>query len=104
MAWSIRRESPGGQGRAGLAAALSLAAGLAGCATGAASVSLPPNTGAEGRTAQYFAALAPDSAERLAFLRAMPKGGDLHNHLSGAIYAENWLRWAAEDGLCADLA
>ena len=30
----------------------------------------------------------------------MPKGGDLHNHLSGAIYAESYLRWAAEDGLC----
>ena len=30
----------------------------------------------------------------------MPKGGDLHNHLSGAIYAESYLRWAADDQLC----
>ena len=30
----------------------------------------------------------------------MPKGGDLHNHLSGAIYAESYLRWAADDKLC----
>jgi hypothetical protein len=30
----------------------------------------------------------------------MPKGGDLHNHLSGAIYAESFIRWAGEDGLC----
>jgi hypothetical protein len=30
----------------------------------------------------------------------MPKGGDLHNHLSGAIYAESYLRWAAEDNQC----
>ena len=30
----------------------------------------------------------------------MPKGGDLHNHLTGAIYAESYLRWAAEDNLC----
>ena len=30
----------------------------------------------------------------------MPKGGDLHNHLSGAIYAESFLRWAADDKLC----
>ncbi len=37
-----------------------------------------------------------------AFLRALPKGGDLHNHLSGAIYAESYLRWAAEDALCVD--
>ncbi len=36
----------------------------------------------------------------LAFLTAMPKGGDLHAHLSGSIYAESYLRWAAEDNLC----
>jgi adenosine deaminase len=34
----------------------------------------------------------------------MPKGGDLHNHLSGAIYAESYLRWAAEDQLCVSTA
>ena len=38
-----------------------------------------------------------------AFLRAMPKGADLHSHLGGAIYAESYLRWAAEDGLCVDV-
>jgi hypothetical protein len=35
-----------------------------------------------------------------AFLREMPKGADLHMHLSGAVYAESFLRWAAEDSLC----
>ncbi len=35
-------------------------------------------------------------------LLQMPKGADLHNHLSGAIYAESWIRAAAEDGLCLD--
>ena len=30
----------------------------------------------------------------------MPKGGDLHNHLSGAIWAEDYLRWAQEAGYC----
>lgn len=34
---------------------------------------------------------------------ALPKGGDIHTHLRGAIYAESWLEWAAEDGLCADM-
>ncbi|MGC1617317.1 MAG: hypothetical protein WA765_02390 [Candidatus Acidiferrum sp.] len=38
------------------------------------------------------------------FLLGMPKGGDLHNHLSGAIYAESWIRAAAEDQLCVDVA
>jgi adenosine deaminase len=38
------------------------------------------------------------------FLLGMPKGGDLHNHLSGAVYAESWIRAAAEDRLCVDVA
>lgn len=38
------------------------------------------------------------------YLRAMPKGGDLHSHLTGAIYAESLIAWAAEDGLCLDLS
>ncbi len=38
------------------------------------------------------------------FLLDMPKGGDLHNHLSGAVYAESWIRAAAEDHLCVDIA
>ena len=37
-------------------------------------------------------------------LLGMPKGGDLHNHLSGAVYAESWIRAAAEDHLCVDVA
>lgn len=38
-----------------------------------------------------------------AFLQAMPKGGDLHSHLSGAVYAESYLKWGIEDGLCVDV-
>ena len=37
------------------------------------------------------------------FLYDFPKGGDLHNHLDGAVYAESYIRWAAEDGKCIDL-
>ena len=37
------------------------------------------------------------------FMQDFPKGGDLHNHLTGAIYAETWIEWAAEDGMCVDL-
>jgi adenosine deaminase/adenosine deaminase CECR1 len=32
----------------------------------------------------------------------MPKGGDIHTHLSGAVYAERYLSWAAADGYCVD--
>ncbi len=35
-------------------------------------------------------------------LQALPKGGDLHNHLSGSVYAESYLRYASDDGLCVD--
>ena len=37
------------------------------------------------------------------FLKKMPKGADLHNHLSGAVYAESWIRAATEDQLCVNL-
>ncbi len=36
------------------------------------------------------------------FLLGMPKGSDLHNHLVGAVYAETWIRVAAEAGVCVD--
>lgn len=32
----------------------------------------------------------------------MPKGADLHNHLSGAVYAESFIDFAAREGLCVD--
>src|SRR3974390_2452827 len=36
------------------------------------------------------------------FLLGMPKGADLHNHLGGAVYAETWIRLAAQEHLCVD--
>ena len=38
------------------------------------------------------------------FVQRLPKGGDLHTHLSGAVYAERYLQWAMEDGYCVDAA
>jgi adenosine deaminase len=57
---------------------------------------------AEQRTASYFESTRKSPPKQLAFLLKMPKGGDLHNHLSGAIYAERYIEWAAEKGLCID--
>ncbi len=37
-----------------------------------------------------------------AFLAQFPKGADLHVHLSGAVYAETFIKEAGEDGLCVD--
>jgi adenosine deaminase len=36
------------------------------------------------------------------FLLRMPKGGDLHHHLTGAVYAESYIGYAIEDGDCID--
>ena len=38
------------------------------------------------------------------FLYRFPKGGELHTHLDGAAYAENYISWAASDGKCIDLS
>ncbi len=38
-----------------------------------------------------------------AFLKQMPKGTDLHNHLTGAVYAETYARFAAESHLCLEV-
>ena len=47
---------------------------------------------------------AMTAGERIAFTKALPKGGELHNHISGAVFPETLLGWAAEDGLCVHLA
>jgi len=57
---------------------------------------------AEERTARYLESVRKQPPLLLAFLRDMPKGGDLHNHLEGAVYAEDAIDWAAESGLCVE--
>jgi adenosine deaminase len=59
---------------------------------------------AEKRTEAGLKAARENPLQLYHFLLAMPKGADLHNHLSGAVYAESWIRAAAEDGLCVDVA
>jgi adenosine deaminase len=54
--------------------------------------------------AATFEAARDDRTALRAFLRRMPKGGDLHTHLAGAVYAERFIAWAAQQNLCADLA
>src|SRR6187551_2527096 len=60
----------------------------------------PPSNAA--RTAAALDRIAASPPRLRVFLQNMPKGGDLHNHSGGAIYAEDFLRWAAADGLCLD--
>jgi hypothetical protein len=56
----------------------------------------------EQATARYLDSVRKQPPLLLAFLRQMPKGGDLHNHLAGAIYAESFVDFAAKDGMCID--
>jgi hypothetical protein len=51
-------------------------------------------------TAARFEELRADHPGMRAFLHRMPKGGDLHTHLSGAVYAERYIAWAVRDGQC----
>jgi adenosine deaminase len=87
-----------------IGAALFLVLPLLACAQTA-----PKEISAAAGTAEQHAARAYISAranplDLEAFLRAMPKGADLHYHFPGGIYAESWIRDGAEDGLCVDLA
>ncbi len=56
----------------------------------------------EEKTAKYLESVRHQPGLLLAFLQQMPKGGDLHVHLSGAIYAESLIDWASENALCVD--
>jgi adenosine deaminase len=83
-----------------VAASVALAA-LAGCGQRPNPQGVP--TRAEARTALIYEANLHQGPETLrAFLSDFPKGADLHVHLSGAVYAETFIRDAAEDGLCVD--
>ncbi|MEU9504558.1 adenosine deaminase [Streptomyces sp. NPDC048196] len=61
-----------------------------------------PRTAAEVRTAAYLESIRQEPSRLRDFFRRLPKGGDLHNHLSGAVPTEYLIELAAEDGLCID--
>jgi adenosine deaminase len=69
---------------------------------------IPPSamqTGsAEKRTARALDAAKQNPLALRAFLISFPKGADLHNHLDGAVYAESWIRAAAEDKMCVQVS
>jgi adenosine deaminase len=76
--------------------------------TGYAQTAAKKSAGASGtpeqRAAHAYEAARGNPLDLHAFLLRMPKGADLHYHLSGGIYAETFIRDAAEDGLCVDVA
>jgi adenosine deaminase len=62
----------------------------------------PVSTGSAVQRA--FDRVRSNPLELRAFLERMPKGADLHLHVSGAVYSESFIEQAAEDNLCVDLA
>ncbi len=68
--------------------------------------SLPahPASPAEQRITRQFDRVRNDPPALRAFLRALPKGADLHTHLTGGVYAESYIRWAADLPLCIDVS
>ena len=56
----------------------------------------------EQKTAALVEKLKADPASLRVLLGEMPKGGDLHNHLDGSVWAEDFLKWADDDGACLD--
>ncbi len=57
----------------------------------------------EAATARHYAALVagePQLAALTLFFSQMPKGGDLHHHYSGSIYAEQYVDWVDKQGFC----
>jgi adenosine deaminase len=59
---------------------------------------------AESRAEEAYNVARGNPLALRAFLVEMPKGGDLHYHLGGGVYAESWIRAGAEDHLCVNIA
>ncbi|NNG25357.1 adenosine deaminase [Telluria aromaticivorans] len=63
----------------------------------------PANTANEAATARHYASLVagePKTAELTLFFTQMPKGGDLHHHYSGSVYAEQYVDFLDKQGYC----
>ncbi|MBT2399819.1 adenosine deaminase [Streptomyces sp. ISL-100] len=61
-----------------------------------------PVTASESGTASYLNSVRNNPRLLRDFFLHLPKGGDLHNHLSGAVSTEYLIELAAADGLCID--
>lgn len=82
---------------------LVLAATIACTAASAQTETAHAFTPAEIRVARAFShAKDMGPGELYALLETMPKGADLHMHLSGAVYAESFIAEAIQQGLCID--
>lgn len=88
-----------------IAAVMALALLAAACAGPAAGGGgRRPLTAGEARAAAWLEAHRGRPPMLRAFLQRMPKGGDIHTHLVGAVYAESFIAWGIEEGMCLETA
>lgn len=59
-------------------------------------------TPSETAAGKYLASVLDQPQKVRKFMRDMPKGGDLHHHASGSTFAENMIKYAANDNLCVN--
>jgi len=55
-----------------------------------------PNTG----VAEYTGVISNAPADLVAMIKSFPKGGDIHNHLSGAVMPEDYIALGTQDNDC----
>lgn len=53
-------------------------------------------------TSNYYSKLVKQQrlSELTMLMTMLPKGGDIHHHYTGSIYAEDYLNWVAQQGYC----
>lgn len=85
---------------AGIAVAAVIGSAMVSTATPVAAKPVNTIAGVE----RYLEQIRDDPERLRAFLYDLPKGGDLHNHLSGAVSTETLISLAADDDLCIDTA
>ena len=73
---------------------------FSGCALSSPTLSSEANT--EAFYESLFEGKEPNTALLTLFFTNMPKGGDLHHHYSGSIYAETYLEWVKAKGWYID--
>ncbi|MBC5614554.1 hypothetical protein [Bacteroides hominis] len=54
-------------------------------------------------TSDYFEGIKDNAAALRKFFTAMPKGGDIHNHLTGSAYAETYFELAVKYNMYVDM-
>lgn len=75
--------------------------GVMACGDGENSTVSAPES-PEQRTAAHFKAIRNNPNDLREFFLSMPKGGDIHHHLTGAVYAETLIDLAVAQDLCVN--